>query len=289
MLRFPILLFVVAMAPVAASQTVTRVDHDERIEDWYIFDLDGDGNRDLLTLFERKNAGQRFSYARQISDRNFAPGQAGVMPKAVAFALGSFRRQPSSEIAVIAPQDVVLWGLNDKNRLAALAPVSSTPSLARTPLDDTPPFFHWATDVDGDGRDDLFLPGDEGVAIHFGAGQGRFTAPLVIPLDGERVVDARTSGFLDFVRSYPRPVFADLDGDARLELCWFDEQGFAFLAQTEPRVFDPKPRRLALDWLSSQAASGLVEQTDVALEDLDGDGRVVSNITCLQYSCAVSS
>lgn len=110
-------------------------------------------------------------------------------------------------------------------------------------------------DVDGDGRADVCLPGDDGHLACFGAG----AAALDRAIAGPPVSTTLTNLEL-----------ADVDGDARLDVCTRDASGLA-CQLASGHGFD---RLVRLDGLSDVGGYGdPIHHGTLRFGDVDGDGR----------------
>ncbi|MCB9833125.1 MAG: VCBS repeat-containing protein [Planctomycetes bacterium] len=252
---------------------LSELDFGRPIDDWFIFDLDGDSWREVLVFHDPDPDGRPFSLAHRAGDAWTI--ERGSIPRSVvSLALGRFGLGDGYQLALIHPDHVDFLARDGGGALAVVGPRLDFTNLIRSPLAGVPGFWHWPTDIDGDGHDDLFLPGDDGLVLHFGDGAGGFSPPLLLGMAGSRRVTRDSAGHLDFLRSYPRPVFSDLDADGRRDLAWFDSEGLTAWMQRKARVFDAeKPLTFKLPWLASLDSDGILEQTEVDLRDVDGDGR----------------
>ena len=259
-----------------AELRVERIDFGADLLDWHAFDWSGDERTDFLGILEDDSGLRRVALAVQNSDGTFGSPQTTNMPKgATAIVLGSWTRPTGTDIGFVHPGGVTLITASDKSD-AAKTPTTRPDfvparTLFRAAGDGAPAFWHWPTDIDDDGTDDLFLPTEDGLAVWFGQRGGTFETPVTLPIPGERTID-RHGGFVRVTRSYPRPVFANVVGDTRLDLAWFDESGLTGIEQTAPKKFAAtKPVRFPLPWIASREQVGVLEQTDVDLEALDSD------------------
>lgn len=265
----------IAATPSLSAQQKTPVTFAAPILDWNVIDLTGDGRADFFAITCADGMPREFVIAVQGTDGTFKTAPAiGCPADVVSFAIGTFLDDKKKVIALLSPDSVRLLAASGDGRMTIAPPCASIPHLFRSPSGGPPGIWHWNTDIDGDGHDDLFVPTDDGLLLLFGDGKGGFAETrTTIPIDSVREIDDSSAGAFDVIRSAPRPVFEDIAGDAALDVAWFDEKGLSFIEQVSPRVFAKAPRRFALPWLSGRSADGLVEQTDVSLADIDGDKK----------------
>lgn len=261
-------------------------------------DLDGDGRRDLavvvaytrweeITTEERSQldpvAGlvEVLTVVPALMDRREVRvfrGRAGggFEPQAAVLPL------PPSVLSLMAgPAGVPVAALTDEG-LSALRWTEE--GLAFEPLLADPPVLagsgHFVPglelvrDLDGDGDDDLLLPGRDGVAVYLAGTEGLAVEPaarLALPHDERLPGDARhyRSGP---VRHYPLPVVQDVDGDRLPDLLARDHQrgwnDFHLLRGLGGGRFGPPQRPLG-------DRSRDAEPEVVFAGDLDGGGRSV--------------
>ncbi|MFT7619434.1 MAG: hypothetical protein ACI97A_003088 [Planctomycetota bacterium] len=268
---FVCLLISLSFQSTLASQKTRRAEFDAKIDDWFIFDLDDDGEREIMAFFPLNESGRPYALATRVGDQYVI--EKGIMDRrVVSMALGEFGMGPGLQIALIQPDQVTFMGKNKDGKLTAVGKSIPFRAIIRSPLAAAPGFWHWNTDIDGDGKDDLYLPGDEGLVVLFGDGKGGFHQRLDVPMAGSRQVDPYSSGHLDFERSYPSPSFLDVDGDKLVDICWFDEKGLSFVPQGPVRTFDiSKKSSFNLEWLSGGDSGGVLEKTEIELKDVNQD------------------
>ncbi|MCA9319659.1 MAG: VCBS repeat-containing protein [Planctomycetes bacterium] len=273
-MKMPLAILIACLAGTRACAQVQDVamDFGRELSDWYIYDADGDGRKDFLGIFYEGPGRMAFELALHTDHLKFGQRITGRLDDTLALAVGAFGEKNQPELVMVGATEARRFRVSRTE--AALLPVGEPlpfTGLLRGAVTETPAVWHWSIDLDGDGHDDLHLPGDEGIEVRFGDSKGKTTAPLTLPIPGERRLESGGEGAFDFVRRVPHPIFGQLDADRRADLCWFDEGGLAFRRQTSPRSFG-KTELFTLPWMSGQEDSDLVEQTDVKLLDIDGDG-----------------
>ncbi len=256
--------------PLLSQQISSRVDYAHDIADWNLRDLNNNGLRELIAWTEDADGGRHFLVHRQTTLGKFEFLDEIVLPRTAAIrSLGAFDEKLGSQIALITPKGVHLIALKSDGKLELSEQLFAINSLFHAASAGTPDFLHWGLDVDGDGHDDLLTPLEEGLGVCFGDGKRGFSSPTLLELPGRRTIEAATDGFLSLGRSYPRAVFENISGSALPDLVWFDESGLSWREQVAPREFKGgAPNTYPLSWLSGSDATGVLEQTDIDLEDL---------------------
>ena len=272
-MRYPLALSIVLLALLEAfspAQKVSGVHASLPFDDWFLVDLNGDGQKDVFLLSRLADGRLRADVALQGKDGQFAPPESGTLPGATAFVEGNFGKH--QRIVAVFPRSFRPLRWSDAKGLTAADPVWPFESFLTATPTDLPGFWHWSTDFDGDGLDDFMFPAEQALELWFGRPAGGFSAPTTLSLPDERqVLPSSDGGFVDSHRE-PHPLFRDIDGDGRYDLCWFDERGLGYRLQTRPRVFAPT-HMLPLPWLAGEGDGNLLENTSIRLEDLNGDQR----------------
>lgn len=133
-------------------------------------------------------------------------------------------------------------------------------------------------DVNGDGRDDLVVPGSGGFRVFVQAADGTFADPVEIgaPTDMSRIRGA--DGYRYDPWSESRIHETDYDGDGRSDLVFWDAGRFKVHLQDAHGLFDPEARTFTTgvgfdsDRLSSLADGDMTGRVLHSLSDVDGDG-----------------
>lgn len=266
-----------------SSQTTHTVDLSAAIEDWNLVDLNGDDKKDVVAIVFTDDGRREFRIALQEKPNDFRKLPAVLCPAdVITYAFGNFLRPKSTDVLLIASDHAAFLRVTDGT--ARIDPCDAKfEHVFRVPSGSCPSLWHWPIDIDADGHDDFYLPTDDGIQILWGNGDGTFAPQRTDgPIRSSCTVDRISEGAFDLARSFPRPVFADVTGDSLREIAWFDETGLQYLPQTSARKFADQPTTFGLSWLAGAAATGIVEQTDVDLVDLDGNGKADLLLTRMQ-------
>jgi hypothetical protein len=134
------------------------------------------------------------------------------LPEGVTSVMPGPPGAPALALTARSVSAVRLVGRADERRLELEPLIDGVPVTAGA--DDLLPTLDLATDLDGDGTNDLVFPGADGAAFYLGTGDGVAVRPvqrLVLPTD-ELVTGAYAH------RSFPLPEAGLYDGDATVDL-----------------------------------------------------------------------
>lgn len=269
-------------------------------------DLDGDGLVDLLTAdneklsvyFQRRDGEQAFDFARP-------DAQLELKGNAVGWALDYQLGQTDGTrrlIALVDGQQVLAWSIEERkfSKPATVLDVDS----AVLPSGVYP--LNFVRDVNGDGLNDLIIPGSGHLHIYMqnnagspageaddastGGAEGSYSEPLTINarmMNNSRLLpDSHLDSEVGQRVRIPALQVRDLNGDTRPDLISASEERIdVFLADGKGR-FPNAPSwsvdlkalaegvgEINLDRVDYSNLSGLLAHTfDVQLEDVDGDG-----------------
>ena len=154
----------------------------------------------------------------------------------------------------------------------------SVTSSFRPPREDEVPHVDVTRDVNGDGRIDLVVPGDDGFQVLIQLADGSFADPVDVgsPADLDRIYGA--DGYRYDPWSVSRVHAFDYNGDGRDDLASWNVDHFEAYIQDDRGRFDPVPVtftadvRFGSDDLSSLADGDLTGRVLHAFDDLNGDG-----------------
>lgn len=275
---------------------------EERALDAAWRDLDGDGLTDLvLALAPKGTPGRRFLAVHLGAAQGLAqvPSMRFELPAdVVAFAIAELDPASGREFALLTPRGayVLRPAAPEAERFLRLAELDCLWQLP-----DPEQLVHWSravADLDGDGNDDLLVPGSSGYHLLLqrrAEGQSRYETrflPLLPPLpldEGRaalRVTSASANSGLEISLSealgvttlvsvddqVPAPFLLDADGDRRLEVLAQDESQLQWFpgSPTGPEV---QARSLASPVVVDERRALDVSFASL-FGDVSGDGRL---------------
>ena len=126
-------------------------------------DLNGDGLMDLVDYRWRRGIGRELLIYHQTSDGRFSPTPRFVEIKTEIIAVGfaDLRPEPGKELVLFANNGVFSLSTAIEGYAGNLRPLFEWKLIADIPDPDQVQFFNGITDIDGDGQEDLLVPGEE--------------------------------------------------------------------------------------------------------------------------------
>lgn len=159
-----------------------------------------------------------------------------------------------------------------------LVSVSNATVGFKAPLESEVPYVDVTRDVNGDGRIDLVVPGDDGFQVFVQMESGAFADPLatgpppnldpILGADGYRYDPWSVSRIHEF----------DSNGDGRVDLVSWNGDHFEAHVQNDQGLFDPDPLtfttdvRFDTDEVTSLADGEMTGRALHSFDDLNGDG-----------------
>lgn len=267
-------------ARVAAAESV-RLEVDGRADAVRFVDVDGDGDLDALVSYARPgddsfDRGVALFVRREAGACGFggAPAaEVGVASDALFVDAADLDRDGRAELLVLDVAGLARHAVVER----AFAPperVLEVPSFFRATAGPDLPFVDLAKDLDGDGREDLLLPGRDGY-VFFRATAGGHEGPHALVSESSHGLSTGPNDAFRLTSRLARPTPIDWDGDGVGDLLLsFDNQ---LLRVALGRSGDPAPAEVLLDLTSlfdgGKAAAGGLVSHDGRLRDIDGDGR----------------
>ncbi|MFM8980874.1 MAG: hypothetical protein ACKOSS_10510 [Planctomycetia bacterium] len=257
-------------------------------------DLDGDGRKDLVLLLE----GQQGRSSEVLLLRTpatpdaaaYFPGELrtrlpceGELAGAGALAVGRFGPGGEVRLRFLGPTGVVELG-PDGTRLPARAGLDTPTLLVRSP-GRALAFWDGVADLDGDGRDELWLPAADAaggvLVLHGGGAAGEPVRRTRLAVRVGHAAGTSLEQVVQRTTYVPTLVAADLDGDRRKELVELRERVLRAYDVLAPEAGDAAgatarepARSIALRFLEPPAdlAPEEVRSPRLNLADADGDG-----------------
>lgn len=292
------------------TETAVELPKGTRHERSVLADFDGDGQDDLWITTSRRKGWLNRSLRIHLRQAGKGPcfkaepdHQLELPADVVGIQPVDIDGRAGRDVVLLAPTAAYLWRPTAPEeqrfeRLFACELLWQLPSERET--------FFWSPevrDLDGDGREDVFVPEPNRYRIAFGARESkpdaRFdrTQTVRVPDDAELEVSSRLAGrargrraredlrgrfgvgddsdagpFLDLNEHTPVPVLVDFDGDGDLDLLAQTPQHVNVWLQSDG-AFAAEPRRLATPVEVDRRRRLDVSYSSHA-RDLDGDGRV---------------
>jgi hypothetical protein len=275
---------------------------EERALDAAWRDVDGDGQADLVLALGPKRGVGRRSLALHLGNASGlaqVPSQRIELPAdVVAFAIAELDPAAGREFALLTPRGAYALrpSAPEAERFLRLAELDCLWQLP-----DPEQLVHWSravADLDGDGLDDLLVPGAKGYHLLLqrrADGQSRFETrflPLLAPLplaEGQaalRVTSASANAGLEISLSealgvttlvsvddqVPAPFVLDADGDRRVELLAQDETQLQWFPGS-PSGPEVQARSLASPVVVDERRALDVSFASL-FGDVSGDGRL---------------
>lgn len=266
----------------------SKIEFPGKIEDHLLADVDGDGRLDVLVV--HAVAGDRFDYrlavCRQQPDKRFDACDMLDLPEDIrAFDVGNVDPAPGAELVMVTDEGVV-WAAFGRDRFGPRQPLAELASVFTGSDPDIPRPLDLLFDLDGDGRDELLLPGPAGPTWLKPDGSSQlFESPAVVLYRlanrGPDVNAALRSGFQSRVTremNTPDLYAFDWNGDGRLDVVTQLDNVIRVFLQDEAGGLPSQPSRtierttLAEDELDSSFTG---EVTSFAQLDRDGHADLI--------------
>ena len=243
------------------------------VADVAVVNIDDHGNRRVRIYTYENETGSPDSHSWSFENGSWSLKYDGSLRPGVSFV----------DMARIGDRDRLIT--YEQGRLSALDPDSSTErelaaviSSFKPPRTDEIPHVDITRDVNGDGRDDLVVPGADGFLVFIQSEDGSFADPVEVgpPAVLDRIYGA--DGYRYDPWSQARIHKFDYNGDDRVDLVFWNQDRFEAHLQDERGMFTAEPVTFEtgaafdsddLSYLSTGDMTGRVLHL---FSDLNGDG-----------------
>jgi len=254
-------------------------------------DLNHDGLQDLIAVMEDSLS----IYFQSAEGFDFTDAASLTFPgQSIGWDLSQQYGEAdnTSLIALIDGREVLVWRVEDRTVLAPEVVVSNLNGFLSKGVNR----LHFSRDINGDGIDELLIPGASVINLHISTGAGsagayEYQAPLSVHSDlrmrtnlNESSLERRTGQSLRI----PMMELTDVNGDGYDDLVSRTEEALnVFIADPRGAAYFPRAASYSLDILEIQERlgefdidnldfsnlTGLLALThEEILEDVDGDG-----------------
>lgn len=262
-----------------------------RRTDTLTYDFDGDGRMDLLNVSVNfdMDPPERWLGLHFRRDGAFAPGPDRLWKasdRARALVFGDYLPGGGVEIGYIAEDGVYVYPWADKGPSETPLKLFHVRTFFRAASPAPLPVWSWASDLDGNGRQDLLVPLADGYRVYFQTAPGVFgrTATLEagLPAGAPRTLNASARAdrpeivASHFVSTFdlPRVESTDINGDGLQDLVTIRKDAITCFLQKEPGVFPAaRPYRVAysVPTLREEVRKDSVQATVIRFVDIDRD------------------
>ena len=243
------------------------------VADVAVVNIDDHGNRRVRIYTYENETGSPDSHSWSFENGSWSLKYDGSLRPGVSFV----------DMVRIGDRDRLIT--YEQGRLSALDPDSSTErelaaviSSFKPPRTDEIPHVDITRDVNGDGRDDLVVPGADGFLVFIQSEDGSFADPVEVgpPAVLDRIYGA--DGYRYDPWSQARIHKFDYNGDDRVDLVFWNQDRFEAHLQDERGMFTAEPVTFEtgaafdsddLSYLSTGDMTGRVLHL---FSDLNGDG-----------------
>lgn len=256
----------------------------DRITNIVAADLDGDGQEDLVVLHTK---GRSPDVERWISifwhkpDGSFssAADLTWELPDEVAAVdTGDLTEDRGVEILALTTDGVSVIGYPSAGDRSSLEPIVRGVNGSILPSRNEVPIVDFAQDWNGDGMDDLAVPGFGELYLFLTGGDTLSAVPQICELETQidlsvsRGENGSRFGAVDVTRKLPHLAGIDLDGDGDKDLVTYMEDVVRFHLQENGRFSRVADSKVEMNLITSDDTDEDDYELEVSVLDVDGDG-----------------
>lgn len=251
-------------------------------------DVDGDGRRDLLvarTALDVTPPLRALSvFLQKPEGFATAPDQSWALhPRAAALFHGDLTEAPGLEIGYLCADGAYVYEREGNRYRPRPRKLLHHPTFFDTPSPDSIVDWGGGADVDGNGFDDLFLPGERGVQLYFQNERRRFGAICDLPVEPERGASVEIVAALEAIpgvtaltvsSAVTLPTVTDINGDGLADILFLQGDRLVYFLQGPPGRFPAKPSdAMQVPVLREYARKDRLEASYAQVVDINRDRR----------------
>ncbi|MEK7867615.1 MAG: VCBS repeat-containing protein [Planctomycetota bacterium] len=275
-------LFLLAAATALAGPefTETRIEVREKVDSSILADIDGDGLQDVVIQVGRRVDAHRLTPAGTFA----TPVSVELPKKAFLFDLFPVSGAKASDLVYLTTDGVYALAWDGKAFVPLERALVQIPTLFEGESTGSPLRYPFASDVDGDGRQDLVVPQRQRLLVYLQRAGGTFQFSQRVPVDMQVRLETGGGSIQNQVSStvrVPPYYIVDFNGDALpdlgvvqadLLLVHLQKQGNTLPSvpsyEAVVGIDRKKPRRRLLTW-----------EIPPVIEDLNADGLADAVVT----------
>lgn len=256
----------------------------DRITDLTAADLDGDGLDDLVVLHTKGHSPDIERWAsvfRHKPEGGFSsaadltielPGQVAALD------VGDVLGDSGAELVALTATGASVVDYSGTDGAFSLVPIARGVSGSILPSHENVPIVDFVQDWNGDGRDDVVIPGFDELYIFLAGGDTLSTVPQVceletrIGLSAERSENGPRFGAVEVTRKLPNLVPVDLEGDGDSDLVAHWDEEARFYLQDNGRFSRVPDAATTLGLVTDEDREEENLRLEVSVVDVDGDG-----------------
>jgi len=253
----------------------------ERIVDHEVFDLNGDGRKDLTLV-----RGRRVSIYLQDAKGRFHPSDPrhqrfNFIDKAILWTFADVDGDGRAEVLFLARDGVYYYRWRRTHLSFVPRLLFRTKTILTTASREEVRRKDFYLDLDGDGVRDLLLPGDAALVLYRGLPGRKFAPPERLSMRPDVAVSVGSNLPTAFATShywYAQPRVGDWNGDGRQDILIYQrQQAVVFLQREKGARFGPNPDLVMPVTYTGPLTEGrfkLDRELPTEFVDLQGDGLV---------------